>query len=280
MQSSPSRSAQKFSADLLAGDARVAAEVLAEEGVLQVVGMFSAEEASELRLHVDGILEESMQAVANGVPYNQLFGKFMCRQHRYDVLLPLDDKILASVQRVLDHTALFLGEAIGEDCSMCELEALVSDPGSDVQPLHHDTKFDGSNPRVIILVALQDVTESMGPTCFFPQTNTPEWHIAYMERGEEMEQLLEASPHILGLMAAGDAFIYDSRVLHFGSANRSHLTEATSVRGDTSHKAGVRRTLLGLSAQVEKGNFKVSNANFKAEYRKQFPIACYRNWST
>ena len=37
---------------------------------------------------------------------------------------------------------------------------------------------------MVYVVMVQDVDESMGPTVFFPATNTPEWHVHYMLRGD------------------------------------------------------------------------------------------------
>merc|ERR1740138_983288 len=110
-------------------------------------------------------------------------------------------------------------EVVGDDCHLCELSALVSDPGSPAQPIHHDIQCDGTNPRVTVLVALQDVTAEMGPTLLFPRTNTPEWHLNFLERGDMFEHLLDSS-HIVGLLRAGDAVMYDARLLHCGGANR------------------------------------------------------------
>ena len=139
---------------------------------------------------------------------------------------------------------------MGDDACLCELSALISDPGALAQPIHHDTSFCEAPPRVSLLIALQDVEEDMGPTIFFPQTNTPEWHIKYLMRGEELEELFCESQHVRGRLKAGDAVLYDTTVLHCASENKSTA----------------RRTLFTLSAQEESE----SNVNEKAHIRKGY----------
>lgn len=279
-----------FSPDSLAADPQAAAETLAEEGVLRLNGMLSADASAALRVHIDGILDQGMQNVANGSKaYSDLFGEFMCREHRYDLLLPLDVHILETVRHVIERVAPLLNHSIGEDCTMCELEALISDPGSHAQPLHFDTAFDYNEPRVSMLIALQDVTASMGPTAFYPSTNTPEWHLAYKRRDEELEELLECYPRVVGEMSAGDCYLYDTRVLHYGGANTSHLRLATAnseASADSRNlstpapdNVGVRRTMLGLSFQVQTGQFRNDNANMRSEYKSKYRILDVGNWT-
>jgi len=215
----------------------------------------------------------------------------MCRHHRYDVLLPLDQLVLRAAQSVLDGLAPLIMEAVGDECFLCELTGLVSNPGSDAQPVHHDIQFDESSPRLTILIALQDTTKEMGPTIFFPGTNTPEWHCAFAERSEQLEDLFEGTPHVVEELAVGDAVVYDARVLHCGGANTSHRRVGKDRDGHApdevesdevslkSNPAGKRRTMLVLSAQEEDGASKGGHTNIRPGYRKKYRIADFRSWT-
>lgn len=276
LESAPTSTLPGISPEGLAADPAACADTLAEDGVVRLNSLLSANVCSALRDHIDGMLEQSMQQVASGsIPYSSLFGEFMCREERYDLLLPLDDRILGIVQQLVESVAPLLEHAIGEQCTMCELEALVSDPGSHAQPLHFDTPFDLNEPRVTMLIALQDVTAAMGPTAFYPGTNAGEWHIAYKQRDQQLEELLEFCPRIVGEMATGDAFVYDGRVLHFGGANVSHLPDSAGVAADV----GIRRTLLGLSFQVESGHFRTDNTNMRSHQRSKYRIPEASKWT-
>jgi len=261
---------------------------LVDEGLLRVDGLLSVEEADLLKGHIENVLEQSIDAVAqHGMEYMNLFGPVLCRRHRYHVLLPLDETVLRIVRSVFDRAAGVL-EVVGDDCYLCELGGLVTDPGSPAQPVHHDTTFDGSNPRVTILIALQDVTPQMGPTYLFPETNTADWHINLAERGDMFEHLLEDTPHVLGVMSAGDAIIYDTRVLHCGGANSSHLAsisdrdehpEGNADGAVAAHfDKGTRRTLLALSVQEEDGANRLGHTHIRPGYRGQFRVSDYRAW--
>jgi len=289
LEFAPSCSAPNVSLESLARDPSSAAEALAEEGLLRLDGLLSAGDAAALRAHVDCILEKSIEAVARGEEqFSSLFGPVMSRSFRYDVLLRFDDHVLRVVRRLLHSVAPLLMQTVGDDCALCELSGLVSDPGAIAQPVHHDTQFDGSNPRVSLLVALQDVTAQMGPTLFLPRTNTPEWHLAYLERGEQLEDLLESTPHVRGLLGAGDAILYDTRLLHCGGANTSNSTAGLGEHGQSplmdgsdvacSMEAGMRRTLLVLSAQVEDGLNRMGHTSMIAGYRAKYRIADFRSW--
>jgi ectoine hydroxylase-related dioxygenase (phytanoyl-CoA dioxygenase family) len=186
----------------------------------------------------------------------------MCRENRFDVLLPLDKLVLRISKQILRHLAPLVIEVSGDTSSLCELSCIVSDPGSPAQPVHHDTQFDGSFPRFSVLVPLQETTKEMGPTGLFPHTNTPDWHLAYALRAEELECLFEDTPHVLATLGAGDALIYDTNSLHFGSANVS----------DT------RRSVLALSFQIDKGVSAGIHSNIMKGYRNRYPVADFETW--
>ena len=69
-------------------------------------------------------------------------------------------------------------------------------------------------------IALQDVRLDMGPTTWYPGTNTGAAHEAF--KGEATkDELLKTYPAVLGTLSKGPCAIYDSRCLHCGTANKS-----------------------------------------------------------
>jgi ectoine hydroxylase-related dioxygenase (phytanoyl-CoA dioxygenase family) len=116
---------------------------------------------------------------------------------------------------------------------------------------------------VSLLVALQDVDASMGPTYFFPKTNTPEWHMHYILRGLELEELLSSQPYCAGELKAGDAILYDTTLLHCASS---------------AEHSERRRTLLTLSAQEENVTNVNEQANIKPGYRSSLKLNRLNDW--
>jgi len=79
----------------------------------------------------------------------------------------------------------------------------------------------------------QDVELDMGPTVYMPRTNTEEIHEAFKDevvRDGESESpkdtLLRSKKTVLGILDKGCCAIYDSRLLHCGSANRGNTSRA------------------------------------------------------
>ena len=77
-------------------------------------------------------------------------------------------------------------------------------------------------------IALQDVNLKMGPTVYMPRTNTEEIHAAFKDEvvadgklESPKDELLRTRKTVLGTLQKGSCAIYDSRLLHCGSANRS-----------------------------------------------------------
>ena len=90
-------------------------------------------------------------------------------------------------------------------------------PDSSPQRLHCDT---GSPSPALFtsFVALQDVTENMGPTRFLLQTNRP---AAHRQFSADKTSFLNKAASRIALLQEGDAVVYDSRVLHCGTENNS-----------------------------------------------------------
>jgi len=76
-------------------------------------------------------------------------------------------------------------------------------------------------PLYTVFVALQDITEDMGNTIFYPRTHTEESHKMWnlSQRKADTPTFLSGQPAMRSSLKKGDVSIFDSRLLHAGMAN-------------------------------------------------------------
>jgi ectoine hydroxylase-related dioxygenase (phytanoyl-CoA dioxygenase family) len=103
-----------------------------------------------------------------------------------------------------------------------ELAAIITNPGSNRQMIHPDLPWKKVAPLFVIFLALQDVSEAMGPTSFLMKSHSKS-AIRTFESGdmEKKDEQLRAADCRLSLLQKGDAVLFDARVLHCGAANKS-----------------------------------------------------------
>jgi Phytanoyl-CoA dioxygenase (PhyH) len=242
------------------------AEALRRDGVVRINSVLSEAKAQTMREWVVNYRAESEALVRTGkVAATERFADVLLRHNRCDMTLPLGpDPVMDALYGVLCRSAVlpellraaFRAGGDGssdnhggfDDPVLYELSTLISDPGSQRQVVHPDNPIlahaggdgasdEGSNNNnnngatapvlLTCFVALQDVTEDMGPTVYLPGTHTKEAHKQFFSGDDggggtpsPKDALLEANPKVLGLLRRGDCSLYDSRVLHCGSANR------------------------------------------------------------
>eukprot|EP00927_Polykrikos_kofoidii_P087094 TRINITY_DN9953_c0_g3_i1.p1 TRINITY_DN9953_c0_g3~~TRINITY_DN9953_c0_g3_i1.p1 ORF type:complete len:504 (-),score=98.24 TRINITY_DN9953_c0_g3_i1:245-1756(-) len=121
----------------------------------------------------------------------------------------------------LMRTASAVGVASGGSLPyLSEVQLIVSEPCAADQFWHIDNKAGG----ITVFVPLTAVPEDMGPTHFLPGSH----HFFEPQRsqlsrfGACAESLLSSEGVAIGAMQAGDALIYDSRIIHRGAANRRY----------------------------------------------------------
>jgi ectoine hydroxylase-related dioxygenase (phytanoyl-CoA dioxygenase family) len=145
---------------------------------------------------------------------------------------------------------------------MVELSCHLSLPGAQAQPSHSDMAFSGSRRVLSAFIALQPLTEQMGPTCVVPGTHTRSFHRrmltqpsskfygveGVLETAEESacnrDALACAQPRRLDdetalefeavknalvaeaqtcVLECGDVLFFDARLFHYGGANQSQV---------------------------------------------------------
>jgi len=109
----------------------------------------------------------------------------------------------------------------GDEAELFEVAALISSAGAAPQILHSDTVFTPTAQLFTAFVALQDVTRTQGPTRFVVGSHDGERGAdAHRALAEDVDDetfcSTASSTSVLGILSAGDASIFDSRLLHCG----------------------------------------------------------------
>ena len=180
-----------------------AAALILKHGAAVVRGVVSLATCAETRARIDERLrlanleafgEESTTAefsAAGRTPEQvdaaaRYFGNVTAPVHRRDLKLALNEEVGECVRQLLRACGPCIASILTADAEMCELSALVSDPGAPAQPLHPDTQTSGTRAHcglITAFVATQDVTPEMGPTEVCARSNVAEAHRALSNGG-------------------------------------------------------------------------------------------------
>jgi len=239
-------------------EAKYHAQVLRQEGLVRIDGALSEKVVDELRtflLEIRTAQVEKAKLLQSKFPTIRRWDlsvplfDYHHPKNNDDTDTTDDDTTTDTTTPTIAHQALtdilqrsVVGETMKEflgttDATLYEFSSYISDPGSSRQVIHADTPCFGDNDSQPVLctcfVALQDVRPDMGPTVWLPQTNTREMHHHYF--GEDhaddgsaasgktpkRDAFLQSRPSVVGLLPKGACVLFDSRVLHCGTANRS-----------------------------------------------------------
>ena len=211
-----------------------AIRTLDQDGVIRLNGILSPSTAATLREEILERRNDAYDAISSGEEdWRQYFADVLLKTRRCDLLLPFEGnkslqvalhEILVSSNKLSSMLQTAMG---GDDATLYELSALISEPGSPRQPVHPDNPHQEQSPLYTVFIALQDITQSMGPTIFLPRTNTARAHEQYNDVPQR-DAFLESSQSVAALLNAGDASLFDSRTMHCGGAN-DELDGATRV---------------------------------------------------
>lgn len=214
------------------------AKELDAQGVIRINSALSPETADALRDFVDAERLRAQQEVDDGLQdADSRFADLVLVSKRCDLLLPLRGVVITALQELLGEGSTLgplIDELMGEDAVLQEIACLISEPGSDQQPLHPDTPYSNPPSLYASFIALQDVDEEMGPTIYLPGTHTKAAHSDFyggdlvaaaensgLRQAPVATEFLRERPVALGLLKKGDLACYNQQVLHCGSANRS-----------------------------------------------------------
>jgi ectoine hydroxylase-related dioxygenase (phytanoyl-CoA dioxygenase family) len=205
--------------------------------LLQVDGLLKPDTVSTLLAHITQCLVDARSA-ADETPQGQRFFANVRQpvngagDHvRCDLKLELLPPVVAAVTEALAPLKAVHIATLGASAELFELGALISDPSALRQCVHADTGYTSDPIACSTFIALQDIDEDMGPTVFIPTTHQEaEAHVALQAREPtpgsyssmtDRERLLQGSPNHVAALSSGDAIMFDSRLLHCGTANTS-----------------------------------------------------------
>ena len=213
-------------------DSARVAEALQTHGVVGISGALSQSTAATLLTHVNQALDTALSELQSSVgfdmgdSYVRYFGDVLRRENRHDLKLDLTPVVTKAVEALTATLGPTITACLGDDAVLYELAALISDPQSPQQPFHPDTPFREDQGLAVLtaFVALQPIDEAMGPTRFIPSSHTAAAHAAFNsleDGGRAKLALLRSRPCWRGVLDTGDVTLFDSRLLHCGSANSS-----------------------------------------------------------
>lgn len=215
--------------------AKMAARTLRQDGVVRLDRILSSDTASKLRDDILGRRDAALASIQSGRAnghdnhddWRNYFADVLLKGdqgQRCDLLLPLAHNAMLQIAlyEILVSSKLLYNTLVsalgGDDITLYELSALISEPGSPRQPVHPDNPHQQVTPLVTVFIALQDITREMGPTNFLPKSNTAAVHAVFNDVPKR-DELLQNSHSVVALLKAGDASLFDSRTLHCGGAN-------------------------------------------------------------
>lgn len=218
----------------------VYANVLEEDGVVLVPSVLSAESAQSLRDCVINEIEV-MRDTIRQEPEKSVSLFYVPAQIHFStprgyVLLPFQDSAAGEqdVGALVRGTRELLGESTmlsklfsrmcdGEDSQLYDYCVLRTEAGAARQVIHSDTPYQKTPGLFCAFVALQDVSFEMGGTLFLPRTHdTPKSKPRrnFDMGGDDKEKMLRKAKPQYTMLKAGDAALFDMRILHAGLANQ------------------------------------------------------------
>jgi hypothetical protein len=235
---------------------------LLDTGVVRINGALSTETCAALRQHVleevestAALYQEALTGATN-VNFNveDYYGIEPGRTCRTDLLLSMTAPSVATALHQLFHAKTGKLRALYEslvttDGTFYELASVVTSTGSDRQCIHPDVPFQSTAPLYVVFLALQDVTQAMGPTTFLSGSHTQAANRAFDNKGDEFDSLLSNAQPVESCLSTGDLVVFDARVLHCGNANLDENQQRAlfnfsfrdpSVFGDMGYKGSMR----------------------------------------
>lgn len=272
----------KANMDPLARMASEQAAAVRRDGVIRINGVISDGTADNLRAYVlDQQRIAAIETERDVSTSRTYYGVENRRKGRCDLQLSLlregfaaylDDDDDDNNSDAARPSTFALGDALQEmlgsdgtlqrlyenlvtlDGELYELAAVITDKGSNRQMVHPDLPYQELAPLYVIFLALQDVTEGMGPTSFLLGTHTHEANAIFAsgDMSKKDEQLSRADCR-LSTLRKGDAVLFDARTLHCGNANdeRTRVLFNFSFRnpqvgGNLGYKGSIRPGYEGV----------------------------------
>ena len=206
------------------------------KGVSRIDSLLTESQTREMLEFINAELSLSIKTVDDFSVENDNFSLSKAQYNRWDLKLPIaDGAILDRTMKILCKEGSLLGDTlqkiVGTQGRIHELAAFVTVSGATRQIIHTDSSWTALPSLFTCTISLQDIDIDMGPTVFIPGSHTEDAHLVRMEEFmlndiDSKDSILLDLPHELSMLRAGDAALYDSRILHCGGANRSMPNKA------------------------------------------------------
>lgn len=257
------------------------AKILQQDGVVRIDNILSKKLTTELRKYVMELRQIATKEVESGqVSSKQRFADVLLKQNRCDLTMPFGTHpiLYDALHTILNCSPIgtTIAELLGHDAKLYEFSCLISDPGSPRQVIHPDTPCSTKNEEPVLytcFIALQDVTIDMGPTVWLPGTHTLEYHEIFQQDQppsidpknlqNPKDILLSTHSYVLGAIPQGTCCIFDSRTLHAGTANISHLRD---------DKGGTQRAIFYVSFQKNNAGYPGNPPSIRPELQNQLSL--------
>lgn len=194
------------------------AATIRQDGVIRLPNLLSDASCSKVREHVLQLQDEIATLAEESVESfdaTDYYGVEPGRTCRTDLLLPLDETVQGALTELLGASNplrhLFC-ELFPLTAPLYEVAAVITNKGSHRQTIHPDLPHKDECPLFVVFVALQDVTEAMGPTTFLRGTQ-------HAPPPFDLADTLHDADVVVSTLKAGDGVVFDARLLHCGNAN-------------------------------------------------------------
>lgn len=140
--------------------------------------------------------------------------------------------IMPLVWDYMEKSASAAGLKPGQRPYLSEVQLLISDPCAVGQFWHTDNT---SGPGLTVVLPLTSVPAEIGANCFLPGSHhlfgaAANHDPGFVSRvGAFVSSALSVEGTQVGAMGAGDALIYDSRLMHYNAANRLYDRTCVAV---------------------------------------------------
>jgi hypothetical protein len=206
-----------------------AADILRTHGLVFLKSVVPEETCDEILADLNAICDECKETYGDAL-------------RRTDVLLGLGDDDdddsnkhggkINGVKKALESACKEEGgnirnilsfiEDATEDAVLVELSVLATEKGADRQVLHPDVAYDAPHETLYsVFIALQDVTQDMGPTLFVLNSHDKQTHdqLPKTKWTEKEFDILRTKTCAEALLKKGDAVLYNARAFHQGGEN-------------------------------------------------------------
>lgn len=210
-------------------EAERAADILRTHGLVFLKSVVPEETCDEILADLNAICDECKETYGDAL-------------RRTDVLLGVGDDNgddsgdgkINGVKKALEFACkeeggnirniLSFVEDATEDAVLVELSVLATEKGADRQVLHPDVAYDAPHETLYsVFIALQDVTQDMGPTLFVLNSHDKQTHdqLPKTKWTEKEFDVLRTKRAVEALLKKGDAVLYNARAFHQGGENTS-----------------------------------------------------------